>query len=554
MNKDVIYIDVEDDITAIIGKVKDAQQKVVALVPPKRIGVLQSTVNLRLLARAATQNGKHLVIISNNPALIALAAAAKLPIAKNLQSKPEMSEIAALDVDDGDDVIDGAKLPVGELARTADAAPLGTIAVNNPAIESAVSENAAEESMRRAKPPVPGQLPSKPRAKNGSKVPNFSKFRKKLLLIIAAGILLIGFLVWAIFFAPRATVLITARTTDSSVNNQIKLGDDLKTDLKAGTLQTTTQEIKKTETVDFEATGTRDAGEKATGTMELTRTNPSTRPVTVPVGTEFSSAGRTFVSTESATLETSLTSEGFDPGSDTVNVQAVEPGDEYNLSARSYQTSQDGVSAEGSEMSGGTHREITIVTADDIQKATDALKDQADAKIKENLAKEFDDNVMVIEETYRVDTGTPTSNPGVNQEVADGTQPKLTGEITYRLSGVTREEVNQYLGAHFTQQLKDLPEQRTYDNGTGDASFTNVTAADAGFNANIVATAKIGPKIEDEVIKSLAKGKRYGEIQSNIEAIQGVESVDIKFWPFWVKTAPDDVKKIMVEFKLNGSE
>ena len=42
MNKDVIYIDVDDDVTAIIGKIKNTNEKIVALVPPKRSGVLQS--------------------------------------------------------------------------------------------------------------------------------------------------------------------------------------------------------------------------------------------------------------------------------------------------------------------------------------------------------------------------------------------------------------------------------------------------------------------------------------------------------------------------------
>jgi hypothetical protein len=63
MNKDVIYIDVEDDITAIIGKVKGAKEKIVALVPPKRIGVLQSAVNLRLIARAAKQEWEPLRLL-----------------------------------------------------------------------------------------------------------------------------------------------------------------------------------------------------------------------------------------------------------------------------------------------------------------------------------------------------------------------------------------------------------------------------------------------------------------------------------------------------------
>ena len=88
MQKDVIYIDVEDDITAIIGKLKASKQKIVALVPPKRIGVLQSAVNLRLLARSAEQQDKRLVIITGNQALSGLAASAAIPVAKNLQSKP----------------------------------------------------------------------------------------------------------------------------------------------------------------------------------------------------------------------------------------------------------------------------------------------------------------------------------------------------------------------------------------------------------------------------------------------------------------------------------
>ena len=104
MQKDVLYIDVEDDITAIIGKVKAAKQKVVALVPPKRVGAIQSAVNLKLVQRAATHEGKQLVMISKNAALVALASNAGIPVAKNLQSKPEMPEIPVPEIDEGEAV------------------------------------------------------------------------------------------------------------------------------------------------------------------------------------------------------------------------------------------------------------------------------------------------------------------------------------------------------------------------------------------------------------------------------------------------------------------
>src|SRR5688572_8007635 len=117
MNKDVIYIDIEDDITAIIGKVKQAGTKIVALVPPKRAGVLQSVVNLKLLQKAAGSADKRVVLITNDHSLVALAAGLSLPVAKNLQSRPEVPVVDMPKIDD-EEVINGAELPVGEVATS----------------------------------------------------------------------------------------------------------------------------------------------------------------------------------------------------------------------------------------------------------------------------------------------------------------------------------------------------------------------------------------------------------------------------------------------------
>lgn len=549
MNKDVIYIDVEDDITAIIGKVKDAKQKIVALVPPKRIGILQSTVNLRLLARAADQSNKHLVVISNNPALIALAAAAKLPVAKNLQSKPEMAEIAALDIDDGEDVIDGAQLPVGDLARTADAKPSQIVSVNDPAIDQAIGENAAETMSGRALPPAPGQLPGKVRTKSGIKVPNFGDFRKRLLVIVAAGILLLGFLIWGIFFAPRATIQITARTSDTSVNNDVTLGDALKTDLAANTVKTVTQQVKKASSVEFEATGTKDVGEKATGTVVFSTDSISALGKTIPAGTVLTSTGGMTYTTNSSVTMTISNSNGAPSG-----VTATGSGAKYNAATGAVSGSPSGISASfQGATAGGTDKVIKIVTKDDVQKATEQLKPQDVEAIKKELSGALGQDVVVVDQTFKASDSAPVSVPAADQEVAADAKPKLTSEVTYSLSAVGKNELSDYLDAHFAKQLEGVKDQRTYNNGAGKVTFTNVNAVESGFTANLVATAKIGPKIEDSVVKEAAKGKRYGEIQSSLEAIQGVDSVDVKFWPFWVSAAPNDVKKINVEFKLHES-
>ena len=79
MNKDVIYIEPEDDITDIITKIENSKEKIVALVPPKKAGVFRSAVNIKLMAEdsSATQEMeltdtyiKHLEeTIKNNPSI-----------------------------------------------------------------------------------------------------------------------------------------------------------------------------------------------------------------------------------------------------------------------------------------------------------------------------------------------------------------------------------------------------------------------------------------------------------------------------------------------------
>lgn len=554
MNKDVIYIDVEDDITAIIGKVKDSKEKIVALVPPKRIGVLQSAVNLRLLVRAAEQSSKRIVLITSNTALIALAASSKVPIAKTLQSKPELAEISALDIDDGEDIIDGSQLPVGELMKT-----VGSTAVASPVVDKAIRENAAED-LSRATPPAPGQLPGKARSKNGVKVPNFNTFRKKLILIIGGGAALLGFLIWAIFFAPHATILIAARTSDSSVNAKVTLDAAAATSLATNTLKLTTVQTKKDVSVDFDATGTKEVGEKAGGTITVRNCDYSSG-FSLPAGTKFTSGSLVFASTAAASVpgytapsSTLCSLSGSSSGKATIAVQAVEIGDSYNLSARSYGIdsipSGSKVDAVGTDMAGGAKRQVKVVSGADIQKATDQLAQQNNDTAKKELKSQFTDMITVIDQTFKVIQGELKPVPAVNEEAASG-KAKLTTSITYNLSGVAKVEYNRFLDDYFAKQVENEDDQRVYDNGSKKVTFTNVTAADNVFTGNIVASAKIGPKINDDEIKNLAKGKRYGDVQSGIEAIQGVDSVDIKFWPFWVSSVPGDVKKISIEFTLN---
>lgn len=549
MNKDVIYIDVDDDITAIIGKVKAASSKIVALVPPKRTGVLQSAVNLRLLNRAASQGGKHLVLISSNAALSALAAAAKIPVAKNLQSKPELVVSAPVDEGDEEDIIDGSQLPVGDHARTADAGAAALVGTNA-AIDEAVRDNAAEEAAR------PVRKAAVPIKKSGIKVPNFDKFRKKVFLIIGGAIALIVFLVWAIAFAPHATVIISARTTTSAVNAQVTLDPSLTTSLQDGTIKSVTKQMKKDQSVDFTATGSKNVGDKATGAIKFSTTSPS--GASIPAGTVFTVSGLNFtldttVAVPGATL--SFSCGGICPGTASGSIAAAAGGTKYNGASGAASGAPSGVTASvNNPTSGGTDKTATVVTQSDVTQATGQLQQQNGDDMKKQLAAQFDSNYIVIDQSFKTDQGQPSSSPAIDGEAPDG-KAKLTSSTTYSLSAVAKSDIKQFLDAYFAAKLNGKSDQYVYDDGANGVTFANVTVGNKGiFSANLVTNGKIGPKIDDTTVKNAAAGKRYGEIQAALEGIQGVNSVDVKFSPFWVNTAPKDIKKIGVEFKLDDAK
>jgi hypothetical protein len=333
--------------------------------------------------------------------------------------------------------------------------------------------------------------------------------------------------------------------------------------MSANTVKTTTQTTKSDATVAITPTGSKQVGDKAQGQVVFKNCETMTAQ-SVPAGTTLSVNGRNYV-TQSAVSVPGGTG-GFGgcaaPGeSDAVDITAGDVGSEYNtpsgtafsVAGHSSGSSTVYFNAEAStDITGGSKKTVKVVSNSDVQKAMDQVgQDDADSA-KSGLKAKFNSTFVVLDQTFTTDKGDPKVTPGVGQEVASGTAT-LTTTVTYSLAAVEKADVTKFLDDYFKDQIKGLSDRRIYDNGADKVSFTDIAAATKGYTANLVATAKIGPKIEDQAVKDQAKGKRYGEIQSSIEAIQGVDNVDIKFWPFWVSTAPNDTKKIKVEFNLNES-
>ena len=460
-------------------------------------------------------------------------------MAKNLQSKPELAEISALEIDDNDDVIDGSDLPVGDHAKQG----------SSPTSSDDDAIVAAAASAALAEPPKAGEPLKKAKPRKGMKVPNFNSFRKKLIIGIVALLALIAFLIWAIFIAPHATVVVSTKTSDMSVNTPLDASQGNETSAKKGTIKALLAKDSEDKTVDFTATGTKNVGEKATGTVEFSTDSITNLGTTIPAGTKLtSSSGLVFITDSSVTM----TIDNYN-GAPT-GVTASERGAKYNAASGTMSGAPNGISARlTGPTSGGTDKTVKVVTAGDVQRAKESLVAEDTKDVQKSLHDSFDGKVNVLDDSFNADYTAVTATPDVGAE-APNSKAVLTSTVKYSLYAIEEDEISTFIDKYLKQELGDHTDRRVYSNGADDVTLQDVKKTKDGAKLTLVATAKVGPKLKETDIKDKTRGKKFGEIQATIESIQGVENVEVKFTPFWLNTVPKDTKRITVEFKVDDKK
>jgi hypothetical protein len=240
------------------------------------------------------------------------------------------------------------------------------------------------------------------------------------------------------------------------------------------------------------------------------------------------------------------------PGSASSGVAAVEGGAKYNAVSGSLSGTPGSVTASFTgPTSGGTDKVVKVVTAEDVQKAKEALVEE-ESKNAESQLKSSLKNATVIPGSYRSEYTDVKSTPDVGAESASG-NAVLNATVVYALYGLSDGELGKYLDAYLKNQIKSSSNQRVYENGTDGVEFQDLTNSKDGSELILVATAKIGPQLDEADIKKQSVGRKAGEIQETLQSVQGIESVEVKFFPFWVSSVPGDDKKVTVQFKVDGS-
>lgn len=571
MNKDTFYIEPEDDITDIINHIKASKQKIIALVPPKKLNVLRSSINLKLIARTAKIHDKAIVVVTTDPTLMKMAALSSLPFAKNLSSRPTLpSEFNEADLEypaktkksglNEEIEINEKAAPASSVSRVR---TTNDDASNRANTTSNLTKNSTMnlDSEEVAKNSADEEADNQPK-----KILTLDSLKNRIIIGVVAAVLLIGSFIWAFILAPAAKISVKIKTIAENFSENVSFVTDAKQAVsKDGKFFLETASLEKNSEVEFEATGEKNVGDKATGELRLiatfdmsTTTATASRPdvATVPQGSAFAYRNLNFLTNQEVKISWDGSISNCDAGrhsgkcqvAKTVKATAIEGGAKYNIEAVSsgWQSSVAGVEGyANSAFKGGTDKIQKIVTASDITKAKEKLT-EADG-VKEELFEKVPSDDIKIEDSYKKVTADPTSSPAVDQPTENG-KAKLTAKTTYSVNYVDKAAIEEYVKSVVSTRLGS--DQKIYE--TGNIFIEKFQNNNNSVTAKIKATLKTGPEVTEQSVLEKSLGKKVGEVTTLIKSINGVSDVEVNTSFPWVRQIPNDANKVSIKITVEN--
>ncbi len=547
--KDIIYLDIEDEITTIIDKVESSKADLVGLVLPKRASVLQSSVNIKLLKRAVDSLKKNLVLITTDVSVISLAADNKIYVAPDVSSKPEIPEveennIVGFKATNKEDVInlneeELTTLPVSQLDKAAASIP----------IEDHSSDPAEETDQEIKEAPKP-----KHKKDRSLFIPNFHKFRLLFFLIVFA-IIAVGFGIYYGFVVmPKAVINIKTNATNISVNVPLNLSTTATSvDLTSGTIPAKLMNYSKTYTATVPTTGQQYiGGASASGsvTLELAN-NCTTDPITVYKGSGISYGKYTYITQSDVTIFAGIKNGSCNEAgsAQTVNVVAVSTGAAYNLASGTAMTvapsngsySSSDLSATSGGISGGQDgTPQQIATQTDVNSAT------AQINTNNGGAQNALEQQIIAAGLYPLSATLSTSSPTTTDSAAVGSvaaNETVSEAITYSMYGVSKSNLENILNNSILSQVTSAS-QSIISNGFDALTFSQNNSS--ATNLTMTTTAEVGPNLSVANIKKNAVGKKAGDIIASLKNNPNITNVTVNISPIWISTVPSNLNKITV--------
>jgi len=392
--------------------------------------------------------------------------------------------------------------------------------------------------------------------------PNDSKFGIKgiKLLMIQIFVGMFVFMAGIIFlyykYVPSVRVQVYMDSKSFNINETVFAVLSV-TGFDANTkeIQMINELVKKEGSANITATGEAYSGTKASGIVRIV--NKNANPISIPVGTVFSSNGLKFTSDSEVAINGSL-------GSGDVSVSATNFGEEYNIASGSsfiIEKSEMGVyeATNPSAFSGGTKIKKTVVSKKDKDMGVKNLKSTLIKTTEAELAELNKDNgYVLIKESVKSDLdGDPKLNPDVGVETSEAyleVSVKSEG-IYYHKDSLDRLAENLLIKKYKTDNAIDETMDLMVKNLRVSIGKMKIESDRKKVSIDIAVEGLITLKVDEQLIQKTIKGKKWEDGYQALKEIKGFSKNPIlkfvpDFMPRFLYYIPKEETRIDVSVEL----
>lgn len=522
-----IHLLPQEELSSLLSRIADSHADHITLVLPDKSIVAQGLIGLQILADEAKKINKQVTVVSDSPQIQRLAKRVGLDVSGGSQGLPEHGFVAGADVAEMEQALDMSRpeeKSAGAVLPVADATPVTT-----------EPETPAARSVTRKADSPAGRL--------AGVMAHLRGHGWKWGVGLAAALLLLGggALYALAYYLPQATVTVFAekQTLDRDVTITVD-PNATSANVKTLTVPATAVTAQANKTQTFPATGKKDIGTKAGGTVTIY--NKTDKDKTLAAGTVLTASGLQFLLTTSITVESATTETGIDPitlkmttvttpGSADVTVAAADIGDNYNLDAKSTFTVAkfDASSFSGRNdkaLAGGSKKSVKVVTATDQSEALDTLDSSLADDAAQALKAKVTSGKELLAETVKQEVTTKEYSQQVGDQADEFT---LTLEVSANGLIVDPDDIRSMLDTEVAAKVPD-----GYRLDTEHSSIENhvlSTEEDGAVRLTSTYKTQVIPEIDVEAMRKAIAGKNPSVVEDYLKSQSNLHGYDITLKP-----------------------
>lgn len=358
------------------------------------------------------------------------------------------------------------------------------------------------------------------------RIPSLPMPKKKGLFIVPL-ILAVFIAIFVLYiFMAKAKVTISIKPNVMQQTQAVTLSSDSNTDFSKNIIHVDKISVSETGSASTNSTGTKEIGNKAKGTVTIR--NISTNAITLSSGTVITSSnGLNYTLDNSINIASNSAFQTTPPTQD-VSVTASDIGSNYNLPSGTQFTigSNSSIGAVNNDpFSGGSKKEITVVSMNDYEKLLAEIPKNMESKAKNDIAQKVSQDMGIIPTlTNETITGKHFSK-NVGDQVSSVT---LTATVSYQSLSYNKTDLKNFSLNLFKQRIQN---ETVGTNGIS-FSLTNIKEnKDKTVTADINAKASLIPQIDTKNLITQIQGKSFQNAEAAILKLPQVQNVSITLSP-----------------------